>query len=93
MGVGASWSLPQGFASHLCSQNPRQRAEPRCFAGEDAGHGFFWLGEQWVLEVGEEVFRGSEWTVLLRRSQLQGGLHEAFGQSIKFVGSGRQFLV
>jgi hypothetical protein len=55
----AGSALPQGFVHRWRSQNPRQRAEPRCFAG-CAGHGFFWLDGRWVREVAEEVFRGGE---------------------------------
>lgn len=62
-GLGtAGCPLPQGFVLNLRSQNPRQRAKPHCFAGEDAGHGFFWLVGRRDIEVGEEVFRGGERT-------------------------------
>lgn len=58
-GGPVGWPLPQGFVQRWRSQNPHQRARPRCFAG-CAGHGFFWLDGRRRLGVAEEVFRGGE---------------------------------
>jgi hypothetical protein len=54
------WSLPLDFFRRRCSQNPRQPAEPVCFAGEAPGTDFSGVTVGGFGEGGEEVFRGCE---------------------------------